>query len=276
MAIKHFLLFAALVAGSQAQELFPLSKRAACDSDNALRNLKDKRYSSSASIFCSAWLQSTITNTLSVTATSSATTTETPPADTAVVSETVTVTNTETTVTTEYPTAVNTFVKRGDDVPYPTWLTTAYAPSRVSSACSCFITSPSAPVVLTATTTIATQTNTATVTLSPLTNTVTTFFTDTASATATQVITGPEIPCGATGCSNAVGFIDATLEASTAEACKTFCQGNSSCKSFQFGLIPDYSVCHIFETEVAETYANGYSTDEGCTPFKFYDVKCIV
>lgn len=34
-----------------------------CNADNCLRNLRDKRYSSSASAFCSTFIQPTVTNT---------------------------------------------------------------------------------------------------------------------------------------------------------------------------------------------------------------------
>ncbi|EPS37274.1 hypothetical protein H072_9019 [Dactylellina haptotyla CBS 200.50] len=282
MAVKTFFLLAALTVGSQAQDVRfvgngPLTKRAdGCDSDNLLRNFRDKRYSASASDFCSAWLQSTITNTLSVTATVDATATETPVPNTATLSETVTITNTETTLTTDYPTAVNTFAKRGSDVPYPGWLAATFPPVRVSSACSCFIPSPSPVVVLTATTTVATQTNTATTTLEPLTNTVTTLITQTASATATQVITGESIPCGATGCSNGIGYLGYSDDATTLTACKDFCKSSEGCLTFQFGSTADYTICHIFETPLADTYATGESTDGLCTPYKFYDVRCVV
>lgn len=58
-----------------------LDRRAAvCNADNCLRNLRDKRYSSSASVFCSTFIQSTVTNTFYDIATEQKTITETPPA----------------------------------------------------------------------------------------------------------------------------------------------------------------------------------------------------
>lgn len=49
-----------------------------CDADNVLRNLRDKRYSSSASAFCSTYIQSTVTNTDYTTAVTTVTETVTP------------------------------------------------------------------------------------------------------------------------------------------------------------------------------------------------------
>ncbi|KAK6523384.1 hypothetical protein TWF281_001364 [Arthrobotrys megalospora] len=279
MSFKTLVLLAALAASSRALPTEnrdsdysgPLVGRTnGCDADNALRNLRDKRYSSAASIFCSEWLQSTITNTLLVTATASATATETPQPVTVTVPETVTVTNTETSYTTEYPTAVNTFVKRGE-IPYPTWLSASYPATRVSSACSCFIPTPSPAATTTLTTTVATQTNTATTTLEPLTDTATSFITATASATTIITETGPEVPCGVTGCGDGTGFFDQSSQSSAA-GCLAYCEADSSCKSFQWGV----GICNIFDVEVAGTYAIGTSTDPTCSDFKFYDVKCVL
>ncbi|RVD88915.1 uncharacterized protein DFL_003078 [Arthrobotrys flagrans] len=281
MSLKSLLVLAALAVSSQARlpdgiiHNGPLTKRAGgtgCNADNALRNLRDSRYSSSASIFCSVWLQSTLTDTLSVTATSSATSTETPEPVTVTISATDTITNTETVYTTEYPTAVNTFAKRGE-IGYPTWLAATYPATRVSSACSCFIASPSPPVVTTFTTTVATVTNTATTTLDALTNTETSFITVTASATKVITETGPEIPCGATGCSNGSGFLDATAATQIGQ-CQAFCLSHASCKSFQFSAT--FGHCNIFEVEVKDAYATGFSTNPVCSLFKFYDIRCVV
>ncbi|KAI1623244.1 hypothetical protein EDD37DRAFT_667007 [Exophiala viscosa] len=93
-------------------------------------------YTAQASSFCSAYLQTTAT--VSVT--------------TGKVTGTVTVT--------QYSTAVNTFVKRDTSVPRPTWLPKAIAANLVSSACSCYITPPPAK---TTKTTITTGTTTVTV-----------------------------------------------------------------------------------------------------------------
>ncbi|EPS42052.1 hypothetical protein H072_3954 [Dactylellina haptotyla CBS 200.50] len=277
MIFDKFFTLVALTALSHAlPDNSPLTGRANCNADNCLRNLRDKRYSISASQFCSMWLQKTVTDTLSVTVAQSVTATETPPANTLILSETVTITDTETILTTDYPTAVNTFVKRGGDIPYPPWLTATYPPVRVSSACSCFISSPSAPATITTTLTVATETETATETLLPLTDIVTSVFTATASATVTQVITGPEIPCGAVGCSNAIGFLDTDPSAATVADCKAFCSSNASCQSFQFGeTIAGDTGCNIFENQVADSYAIGYSNSPDCN-FRFYDARCTV
>ncbi|KAK6499121.1 hypothetical protein TWF481_011692 [Arthrobotrys musiformis] len=276
MSLKSLLFLAALAVSSQARPEGgingPLTKRTGsngCNADNALRNLRDARYSSSASLFCSEWLQSTITNTLSLTVTASATATETPEPVTVTTETTDTVTNTETTFTTEYPTAVNTFFKRGE-IGYPTWLAATYPATRVSSACSCFISSPSAAITATYTTTVATVTNTATTTLEPLTGTETSITTATASATTVAVQTGPEIPCGVVGCTNGAGFIDWQSLADRA-ACKSLCKSTTGCLSYQWSSWH----CTLFDVEVGETYATGYSTDVNCANYRFYDARCL-
>ncbi len=53
-----------------------------CNADNALRNLRDARYSVSASAFCSTWIQSTVTDTDYAVATTYNTATVTPEAAT--------------------------------------------------------------------------------------------------------------------------------------------------------------------------------------------------
>ncbi|KAK6339930.1 hypothetical protein TWF718_009319 [Orbilia javanica] len=274
MSLKSLLVFAALAASSQARavEGGPLAKRIVCNADNALRNLRDSRYSSSASIFCSQFIQSTVTDTLFVTATSSETATETPEPNTVTISLTDTVTKTITTYPVEYPTAVNTFFKRGE-IPYPTWLPATYPVSRVSSACSCFIASPSAPVVTTFTTTVATVTETATETLEPLTKTKTSLATVTVSTTRVIVQTGPQIPCGVKGCNTGIGFIH-NLGSSTVTQCRDLCLSTPSCKLYQFSG-PYYS-CFLFSVLLHETYATGSSGAEVCAQFKFYDPRCIV
>ncbi|KAF3218608.1 hypothetical protein TWF106_007580 [Orbilia oligospora] len=251
----------------------PLTKRSGstgCNADNALRNLRDSRYSSSASLFCSVWLQSTLIDTLQITATASATATETPEPVTVTIETTDTITNTETTYTTVHPTAVNTFLKRGE-IAYPSWLPATYPATRVSSACSCFIASPSPPVITTFTTTVATLTNTATVTLEPLTNTETSFITATTSATKLVTETGPGVSCGITGCSNGAGFF--TWEwASDVQGCRALCLSYGHCKSYQYGS----NGCGLFEVEIAATFAPGSGSDATCSLFQFYDFRCLV
>jgi hypothetical protein len=118
------------------------------DKSERLRNLRDARYSVSASAFCSTYIQATVTETSNVAALTTQTTVVTPDA--------VTVTSTN------FMTLANTFVKRAAQA-YPTWLPATYVPQSVSSACSCFVT-PSAPV--TVTTTVTTGTNTELTTVS--------------------------------------------------------------------------------------------------------------
>jgi len=161
-----------------------VKERDVCNADNCLRNLRDKRYSSSASAFCSTFIQSTVVNTQYAIATDHKTNTETPPP--------VTVTNviveydrppslplcarcttctqecsccpssdllnpTATEIVTQYSTIPDPRYKRGAQ-PYPTWLSASYPPERVSSACSCFIPSPSPAIQQTVTLTTSTET----------------------------------------------------------------------------------------------------------------------
>ncbi|KAF3931103.1 hypothetical protein ABW20_dc0107367 [Dactylellina cionopaga] len=253
MALKTFLFLVALVLSSHAHilpedlsEAIPIgiAKRAACNADNALRNLRDKRYSSSASIFCSVFLQSTITNTLTAAATSPPTVTATPPAKTITISQSVIITNSVTTFTTLYPPAESTFVKRGDNIPYPPWISATYPISRT--------------------------------TLAPLTSTVTSSFTSTVSAISTSVIIGPPIACGPIGCSNGPGFFGQQAGLPDVASCKSACAGMPTCKSYQFGIPGSTSICNLYTVEVAVTYAPGHSTDDICKTFKFYDIQCVV
>jgi hypothetical protein len=115
----------------------------------SLRNLRDARYSVSASAFCSTYNQITVTQTLKFAGLTTQTVAVTP--------DPVTVS------TTNFQQLPNTFVKRAGG-PYPTWLPATYLPQSVSSACSCFVT-PSPPVSVTAT--VTTGTNTVLTTVRP-------------------------------------------------------------------------------------------------------------
>ncbi|KAK6526175.1 hypothetical protein TWF281_011210 [Arthrobotrys megalospora] len=272
MSIRSLFALSLFLFSNCAAANGPLQERSGCNGDNLLRALRNRKYSSSASIFCSEWLQSSAT-TVFVTATLSVTATSTPEVDFVFETDTITLTEVDTTFTTIFPTAVNTFVKRVD-VPYPPWLAATYPASRVSSACSCFVTLPSGGA-FTATATVATQTNTETETLAPITNTETAFVTQTASATATSVIEGGPVPCGVVGCTDGDGFLDQSVGSGLTD-CKTFCQSTPSCQSFQFGSVDAGTVCNIFDTDVADAYANGFSTDVNCQQFMFYDPRCIV
>ncbi|MCJ1360427.1 MAG: hypothetical protein MMC33_010432 [Icmadophila ericetorum] len=255
-----------------------LDERAVCNHDNVLRDLLNTQVAAQASVFCSAYLQSTITvtatATLSETNTASVTDTLIVTATTTVIDDVATTTilcpasPTATLTTCNYPAYgfstylisqnpntdpytchelcladpncqsfqiqaggqmycnlynvptynnveyapgdVFTFFDRdctqytsGDcgsspdkreihqekreQLPNPTYIPATVPPSRVSSACSCFITSPSAPATATVT---ATTTNINTVT-------ITTFATATAedvvveSVTTTAIVTAP-------------------------------------------------------------------------------------
>ncbi|KAK6508035.1 hypothetical protein TWF481_006451 [Arthrobotrys musiformis] len=248
----------------------PPQRRSGCNGDNLLRNLRNRKYSSSASIFCSEWLQSAAT-TIPATATIFVTVTSAPEVETIIQTRTTTVTGTDTVLTTIFPTAINTLVKRVE-IPYPPWLANTYPPARVSSACSCFVVPPTGGVL---TLTAVTQTNTRTESLLSLTATQTSLVTQTASVTATSVIEGGPVPCGVIGCTDSDGFYD-QLEGSTLAGCRNFCQNTPSCQSFQFGSPNSDTVCNIFETNVADAYANGFSSDANCQQFRFYDLRCLV
>ncbi|KAK6337233.1 hypothetical protein TWF718_010014 [Orbilia javanica] len=249
-----------------------LEGRSGCNGDNLLRNLRNRKYSSSASVFCSEWLQSAAT-TLFVTATLSVTVTSTPAVNTITQTGIITATEISTVTTTAFPTAINTFVKRVE-IPYPSWLATTYLPARVSSACSCFIVPPTGGV-LTVTETAATQINRVTEILSSITVTQTSLVTQTASTTTTSVVVGSPVACGVPGCTDSDGFYD-QLEGSSLAGCRTFCENTPTCQSFQFGSLNSGTICNIFETDVADAYANGFSTNPICQQFRFYDLRCIL
>ncbi|KAF3187553.1 hypothetical protein TWF225_004258 [Orbilia oligospora] len=271
-SLKFIFLLCLSLLSSYVTAVGPLQERSGCNGDNLLRNLRDRKYSSSASTFCSEWLQSAAT-TLAATATLSITVTSTPGAGTIIQARTTTITGVDTIITTVFPTAINTFVKRVE-IPYPPWLTSTYPPARVSSACSCFIVPPTGGL-LTVTATAATRTTTRTEVLLSITATQTSLVTQTASATTTSVIEGGPVPCGVIGCTDSDGFYD-QLQGSNLVGCRTFCQNTPSCQSFQFGSLGSDTVCNIFDTNVADAYANGFSSDINCQQFRFYDLRCLI
>lgn len=218
-----------------------------CHSNNLLRNLRDKRYSVSASAFCSTYIQSTVTETANVLAVTTETAVITPDA--------VTVTSTN------FVTLPNTFEKRAAQ-PYPTWLPATYPPQSVSSACSCFV-SPSAPV--TVTTTITTGTNTVSTT--------------TTAPTPTSTITvDAQGHCAVPGCHQSRALKTTVNEAFTARDCINQCAGTSSCQVVQFGADGSGSsrtyYCNMFAAPIAEVYASGTSTDSYCSTYLFFEVGC--
>ncbi|EPS43552.1 hypothetical protein H072_2431 [Dactylellina haptotyla CBS 200.50] len=169
-----------------------LEERAQCNADNCLRNLKDQRYSSSASVFCSEWLRSTLTNTISVLSTVSVTATITPPHATltsissSIQTITATITQT-TTITAPNGGGGMTLVKR-EIIGYPAWLSATYPATRVSSACSCFISDANPPFPATTTVT-ATNTLRVTITLPTVTDTILSVVPTQSTSTATSIVT---------------------------------------------------------------------------------------
>ncbi|KAF3216713.1 hypothetical protein TWF191_008956 [Orbilia oligospora] len=166
-----------------------------CTANNVLRRLRDKRYSKSASAFCSKYIRSTITDTVLVPATITTEKTKTPPptfvtvTDVSILTETDTSTSTFLVPTTEVP--IPKIAKRSK-IAYPPWLSTQYSPSRVSSACSCFIAAPCKPTRVTKT--IVTGTVTAfskTKTLPPVVSTITESVTTI--TTITSIVAKPKV-----------------------------------------------------------------------------------
>ncbi|GJN74754.1 PAN domain-containing protein [Purpureocillium lilacinum] len=246
-----------------------VKERDVCNADNCLRNLRDKRYSSSASAFCSTFIQSTVVNTQYAIATDHKTNTETPPP--------VTVTNvivddllnpTATEIVTQYSTIPDPRYKRGAQ-PYPTWLSASYPPERVSSACSCFIPSPSPAIQQTVTLTTSTETVVAVETLPPVTNTVDVTSTHTIDVVATQTAT-VGVTCGIKGCvwGNDL-LLQSTGSLPNIAACKALCTSNAQCQSFQWS--EQYKYCNIGKAPATQFWAT-----PSCSEFKVYDVACSI
>ncbi|KAK2592676.1 hypothetical protein QQS21_009643 [Conoideocrella luteorostrata] len=230
-----------------------------CNADNCLRNLRDKRYSASASDFCSIWIQSTITNTVYAVATDRQTVTQTPVPVTATAKATVDytyVTGTET--VTKYTTIADPrYAKRQENI-YPAWLSTSYPASRVSSACSCFIATPSPAIKETVTLTTSTDAQTATQTLDPVTNTITQTATNTIPAVAKQTIIGGGLRCGIKGCVSSSAYLKGFTisEVPTLQACKAACMARPDCKSFDWGI--NGGGCALGSKAAADWWVNSY------------------
>ncbi|UNI24913.1 hypothetical protein JDV02_010630 [Purpureocillium takamizusanense] len=244
-----------------------------CNADNCLRNLRDKRYSSSASAFCSTYIQSTVVNTQYAVATDHQTSTQTPPP--------VTVTNvivndlnvpTATEVVTKYSTIADPRYKRDAAAAYPPWLSASYPASRVSSACSCFISTPSPAIQQTVTLTTSTEVDLSVQTLPPVTNTVDVTSTHTINVIATETAT-VGVTCGIKGC--VWGTSDKLLASSGSlpdiAACKALCASNPACQSFQWS--DSYKHCNLGSVPATTFWASnsGY-----CDEFRVYDASCSV
>jgi hypothetical protein len=165
MKLAFALAFAALAAAAPG-------RRDTCNADNVLRALRNAKNSASASLFCATYIQSTATVTASTTNTLTAGATVTPPDVTTSVTSTTTQIFT-TTLTDDFYSAnptvsvvVSSTVTTIETTTYldkrslapgePTELAT-YPPSRISSACSCFV-PPPAPTTVTVTTTFSATT----------------------------------------------------------------------------------------------------------------------
>ncbi|UNI16777.1 hypothetical protein JDV02_003182 [Purpureocillium takamizusanense] len=244
-----------------------------CNADNALRNLRDARYSVSASAFCSTWIQSTVTDTAYAVATGYDTATVTPEAatitDHAVVPATVTTGTDTITVYTTIPPAGP--YKRGQGA-YPPWLSASYPVERVSSACSCFISAPSPAIHQTVTLTTSTQTLTNTVTAETPTTTITETSTSTTNvaATATSVVTRR---CGVVGCGKITSIIEASLQYKTLADCKARCLAVPSCKAYSFGG-PGTPVCTLGKVPAKDFYSELSPLFPQCKVTKLYDATC--
>jgi hypothetical protein len=153
---------------------------------------------------------------------------------------------------TVFSTAVNTFQKRDNSVPLPTWLPKTLAANLVSSACSCYVTPPPAK---TAEKTITSGTKVVTVA-----NT----------AAATQIVTVP-IYCHVAGVLNVPDFLSSG-EGYTVQQCKALCLSDSRCNTFIFDD-DGTGAC----TTISETIAGNYDPGSSVIDFQFnYDRNCDV
>ncbi|KAK6524453.1 hypothetical protein TWF281_011361 [Arthrobotrys megalospora] len=259
-----------------------IKKRAVCNADNVLRLLRDKRYSSSASAFCSGFIQPTITDTTHVPTTLTTEKTETPPPAFITVTDISTSTDVETSTSTLYipTTAIGapSLAKR-DEIAYPPWLSTQYPPSRVSSACSCYITAPNPATHVTKTVVTGTVTTfSKTITLPPAVSTVTESVTTVVTITSIVTTTPEIITCGATPACRRIdrptfGPFQSGL---THEQCLTSCLETDGCLSVQYGVSGSVQgVCFLSTWDVADTYAADTSPGNAiCAWWVMDDVEC--
>ncbi|KAK6523039.1 hypothetical protein TWF281_002461 [Arthrobotrys megalospora] len=255
-----------------------IQERAACNADNCLRNLRDKRYSSSASLFCSKWLQSTITQTFYDVSTTYTTATSTP--EVATITDDVTITELTTTGTvTIYPTVTDDprYAKRGE-IGYPKWLSGTYPATRVSSACSCFIVSPSPVVHVSVTLTTSTATIVNTVTLPTITTFTTLTVTEAQPVAATTNVNVP-IHCGIHGCPTIPSrgpFSQMYPFHGSWKDCRDVCRGNDLCVAFSyaaFGGGPTRS-CQLLVQDASQSYWAELGLTNFCDEFRLYDRGC--
>ncbi|KAK6510766.1 hypothetical protein TWF506_009863 [Arthrobotrys conoides] len=257
-------------------------KRDGCNSDNALRLLRDKRYSVSASAFCSKFIQSTITDIVLVPATVTTETTKTPPPTSVTVTEISVLTETDTSTSISFiPTTVvpiPNIVKRSQ-IAYPSWLSTQYSPSRVSSACSCFITAPLTPThvtntIVTGTTTAFSKTITLPPVISTITESVTTITTVTSIVATSKIINCKVTPACRDGSAQPLGDL---MFGYTYAQCKTKCLETEGCLSSQSGVVGTAveGVCLLSASTVENTYGDISRVSSVCTWWYMDDVECI-
>ncbi|KAK6497004.1 hypothetical protein TWF481_001983 [Arthrobotrys musiformis] len=252
-----------------------VQERGRCNADNCLRNLRDHRYVSSASAFCSKWLQSTVTDTFYDVATTYTTVTSTP--EVVTVTNDVSITITTTTGTnTIYSTVIGDprYVKRGR-IGHPKWLDGGYPASRVSSACSCLIASPSPAVHLSITLTTSTATVVNTLTLPTSTTLTTLTVTQTQPVAATTSV--PEtVYCGLHSCSTIPSrgpFQQIYPFRGTFEACRDICRGNSMCLSFEYAWFGgNVGSCQLMIQSANDAYWPEVA--QRCQSFRIYDRGC--
>ncbi|KAK6532664.1 hypothetical protein TWF281_006843 [Arthrobotrys megalospora] len=257
---------------------FELRRRAACNADNALRALRDQRYSSSASAFCSVFIQSTITDIVSAPATVTTETMQTPPPTSITVTDVSTSTETDSSTVTSFSPITDLptqNIAKRSEIPYPPWLTASYPPSRISSACSCFITAPLPPTHVT--NTVITGTVTAfskTITLPPVVSTITESVTTV--VTTTAVVSAPKvIHCNVVPACRRLDRPPSGLSFDVSrEDCRTSCVNTPGCLSIQWGG-PGTSACFLSGYSVADTWAEISLTSSICNTFFMDDVECV-
>lgn len=185
---------------------------------------------------------------------------------------------TTTTKTYQFTTLQNTFAKRDDYQPYPTWFSSSYEPSRVSSACSCLVTPPLVTTTLTVVKTTTTKTTVSNKAMSQATWQAYMSQTTVPKATATVVVQSSGY-CGVPGCSNGLTPIQSTFnEVFNAHDCIQQCRDDPTCVLVNFGFEtnPTLYFCNRFTRPLNETYQEGSSTAFRCGGYRFYDVGCNV
>ncbi|UNI16561.1 hypothetical protein JDV02_002987 [Purpureocillium takamizusanense] len=248
-------------------------RRAACHDDNVLRNLRDKRFSASASEFCSTYIQSTVTQT-AYESTTHQTVTATPVETVAATTIVYTATFTPGIHTTYVWSTIQDprYNWKRDAPAYPTWLPVTYEPSRVSSACSCFITSPAAPAQQT-----VSSTGVLTITDTDVLPTVTTTLVSTVT---TELFTVPTvtatvgIECGLRGCTTEDWVLMSRNEPKF-EDCVSLCKIWGNCVSLQWNAVD--SICNLLKDNATVVY-NPNTPDNlaACRNFQIYDWQCVI